>query len=57
MREYTEAVGVLQQLRRDRPQWLPHQRYAADILQKIVKGRRTLTAEMRELADAVSLPL
>jgi len=57
LREYAEAVGVLQQLRRDRPQWLPQQRYAADILAKIVKGRRTLTADMRELADAVRLPL
>jgi hypothetical protein len=41
----------------DRPEWFPRQRYAADILAKLIGNRRTLSAEMRELADAVSLPL
>ncbi len=57
LRHDTEAVGILQQVRKERPQWLPQQRYAADILAKVIRHRRTLTAEMRELADAVRLPL
>jgi transcriptional regulator with XRE-family HTH domain len=57
LRHYPEAVAVLQDLRRQRPQWLPQQRHAADILTKIVHRRRTLTPEMRELADALHLPL
>jgi hypothetical protein len=48
---------VLQELRRDRPQWFPRQRYAADILDRLIRHRRTLSREMRDLADAVRLPL
>lgn len=57
LRQYPEAVGMLQQMRRERPQWLPQQRYASDILAKIIKHRRTLTPEMRDLADFVHLAL
>lgn len=57
LRQYPEAVGVLQDLRRARPQWLPQQRYAASILGKIIGRRRTLTADMRDLADYLRLPL
>lgn len=57
LRYYPEAVAVLQDLRRERPQWLPQQRHAADVLSKIIRRRRTLTPEMRELADAMNLPL
>lgn len=57
LRQYPEAVGVLQDLRRTRPQWLPQQRYAARILSQIIGKRRTLTAEMRDLADYLRLPL
>ncbi len=57
LRQYPEAVAVLQDLRRARPQWLPQQRYAARILSKIIGRRRTLTAEMRDLADYLRLPL
>ena len=57
LRHDQEAVGVLQELRAERPEWLAHQRHAADILQMMIRRRRSLTAEMRELADAVSLPL
>lgn len=57
LRQYPEAIGVLQQLRRTRPEWLPHQRYAADILTKIIKRRRTLTPEMRDLAGFLHLSL
>jgi hypothetical protein len=37
------------------PEWLTQQRYARDILGSIAAGRRTLTTEMRELADAIRL--
>ncbi len=55
LRQYPEAVSVLQQLRQERPQWLPRQRHASDILEKIIQRRRTLTPEMRELADFMHL--
>jgi transcriptional regulator with XRE-family HTH domain len=57
LRHDDQAVAVLRHLRDDRPQWFPRQRYAADILAKIIDHRRTLTAEIRDLADAVRLPL
>jgi transcriptional regulator with XRE-family HTH domain len=57
LRQYAEAVSVLQDIRAGAPEWLVQQRYARDILAGIVEHRRTLTAEMRELADAVRLPL
>jgi hypothetical protein len=57
LRHDDHAVAVLRQLHDDRPQWFPRQRYAADILAKIIGHRRTLTAEIRDLADAVRLPL
>jgi hypothetical protein len=57
LRRYADAVAVMQETHHAAPEWLPQQRYAADIPRKIVKGRRTLTADMRVLADAVRLPL
>jgi transcriptional regulator with XRE-family HTH domain len=57
MSQYGEAVGVLQEVRRAAPEWLAQQRYARDILRKIIEHRRTLTAEMRDLADFVHLAL
>jgi hypothetical protein len=56
LRQYPEAVGVLQQLRQERPEWLPYQRHASDILGKIIQRRRTLTPEMRDLASFIGLP-
>ncbi len=56
VRQYPEAIGVLQQLRKERPEWLPQQRHASDILTKIIRRRRTLTTEMRDLASFVGLP-
>jgi hypothetical protein len=55
LRQYPEAVSVLQQLRQERPEWLPRQRHASDILEKIIQRRRTLTPGMRELADLMHL--
>ncbi|MFF0445772.1 helix-turn-helix domain-containing protein [Streptomyces sp. NPDC004609] len=55
--QFSEAFGKLEQIRAGSPEWLPNQRYARDVLSKIVKGRRTLTPEMRTMADVVGLPL
>jgi transcriptional regulator with XRE-family HTH domain len=56
MREYAEGTAILQEVRRAAPEWLVQQRYARDILHKIIDRRRTLTPEMRELATFVKLP-
>ncbi|MFJ8333471.1 helix-turn-helix domain-containing protein [Streptomyces sp. NPDC094437] len=55
-RQYGQAVDTLAGVRAAAPQWLPNQRYARDILGHIVAKRRTLTQEMRSLADTVGLP-
>jgi transcriptional regulator with XRE-family HTH domain len=57
MRQYAEGMAVLRDVHQTAPEWLIHQRYARDILSRVVQRRRTLTTEMRELADAVRLPL
>jgi hypothetical protein len=57
LRQYGQAVTVLQELRRARPEWLPQQRYAHDILASVITRRRTLTSEMRDLATLMQLPL
>ncbi|MEV5311430.1 hypothetical protein [Streptomyces sp. NPDC052610] len=56
-RQYAEAVDVFHRIRAGSSEWLPNQRYARDILDRIVSRRRTLTPEMRELADHVGLPV
>jgi transcriptional regulator with XRE-family HTH domain len=56
LRRYDQAVTILRELRRDAPEWLPQQRYARDILGNVITKRRTLTPEMRDLADAVRVP-
>lgn len=55
--DYAEAFGKLEQIHADSPEWLPNQRYARDILGRVAQGRRTLTADMRAMADVVGLPL
>ncbi|WP_028478676.1 helix-turn-helix domain-containing protein [Nocardia sp. CNY236] len=55
LRQYAEAMTVLAEVRDIAPEWLPQQRYARDTLGKIITGRRTLTDDMRELADAIRL--
>lgn len=52
-----EAVGTLWGIWQEAPEWLAQQVYAQDILAGIVERRRTLTPEMRQLAEAVRLPL
>jgi hypothetical protein len=55
LRRYPEAFEILQEIRRGNPEWLPHQRYARDVMSKIVERRRALAAEMREPADVFGL--
>jgi hypothetical protein len=57
VRQYPEAVAVLQDIRAAAPEWLAQQRYATDILTRIIGRRRSLTPEMRELARFLRLPL
>jgi len=55
-RQHTEAAQVLAEVHGKAPEWLAQQRYARDIVSKIISSRRTLTPEMHELASAVRLP-
>ncbi|MEV6062679.1 helix-turn-helix transcriptional regulator [Nocardia asteroides] len=55
LRHYDAAFDVLAGLSRDARPWLVEQRSARDLLGRIITKRRTLTAEMRELADVVRL--
>lgn len=56
-RRHSEAVNVLRIIHQSSPQWLPNQRYARDIMGRITATRRTLTPEMRSLADVVGLAM
>ncbi|MGV9674208.1 helix-turn-helix domain-containing protein [Nocardia sp. NPDC003482] len=55
MGRYSEALEEFRVVQRTAPEWLVQQRYARDILGQIVGRRRTLTPEMRELANAIKL--
>lgn len=55
LRNYEAAFDVLAGLSRDARPWLVEQRSARDLLGRIISKRRTLTPEMRELADVVRL--
>ncbi|UED87428.1 helix-turn-helix domain-containing protein [Streptomyces profundus] len=57
LRQHHQAVETLLGIMRDQPEWLPNQRYARDIVGRIVDRRRTLTPKMRVLADQVGLPM
>lgn len=54
MGQHPEAVEVLQKIRAASPEWLRQQRFAQDIMGRLIATRRTLTTEMRELAEAIS---
>ncbi|MQA98417.1 MAG: hypothetical protein GEV11_28885 [Streptosporangiales bacterium] len=56
-RDYAQAIDVLTGIHQTSPEWLPNQRYAKDIMDRIVQRRRSLTPEMRTLAIAVRLPM
>lgn len=53
--DFGSAMGTLQSLATSAPEWLVQQRYARDIVSTLVEKRRTLTDEMRDLADLVRL--
>ncbi|GAA0935098.1 helix-turn-helix domain-containing protein [Nonomuraea longicatena] len=55
LRRPNEALIVMTELGDDAPEWLSAQRYARDILARVTERRRTLTPEMRRLADLVGL--
>lgn len=55
--QHAEAVAVLAELREQAPEWLACQRYASDIMRKVINRRRTLTAQMRDMADFLPLAL
>ncbi len=56
-RQYGDAIDTLLLVERDAPQWLPHQRYAREVLGLVVEQRRTLSPGMRRLAEVVRLPM
>lgn len=51
----SDAIEVLAGIRSHAPEWLTEQRYARDVVKSMISRRRTLTPQMRELADAVRL--
>lgn len=55
LRRYDLAFEVLERLSREARPWFVEQRAARDILGRIIAKRRTLTPEMRELADVIRL--
>jgi hypothetical protein len=57
LRQYPDAFDVMYQLSREAPVWLQNQRSAKDTLSAIITRRRTLTPQMREVANVIRLPL
>ena len=57
LREPGEALQVMTRLRHEAGPWLAEQRMARDLTVRLIRPRRKLTDEMRDLADAVRLPL
>jgi transcriptional regulator with XRE-family HTH domain len=55
LKRYTDAFEILQEVRATSPEWIANQRMVQDMLGRVVAKRRTLTTEMRELADFVGL--
>ncbi|WP_217189094.1 helix-turn-helix domain-containing protein [Streptomyces buecherae] len=53
LRQFTEAFDTLATVQAGSPEWFPNQTPARDTLQAIIDGRRTLTPEMRRMADAL----
>ena len=57
LRHYDDAFSILRALNSDAGPWLAEQRMTRDLLGQIIHHRRTLTAEMRQLAAAIRLDL
>ncbi|MFJ2907796.1 helix-turn-helix domain-containing protein [Streptomyces sp. NPDC087212] len=54
---YGQAFEKLAKVQAFSPEWFPNQSPARDVLRSVVAGRRTLTPEMRAMADALRLHL
>jgi transcriptional regulator with XRE-family HTH domain len=57
MRQYGESVEVLTLVHAKSPEWLANQKHAQDTLSRVIEKRRTLTEEMRTLADSIGVPV
>lgn len=57
LRRYGESIEVLQGIYAASSEWLPQQRFARDIMSRLIGRRRTLTPAMRTLADVVGVPM
>ncbi|WP_411084316.1 helix-turn-helix domain-containing protein [Streptomyces sp. cmx-18-6] len=55
--QYNDAFGKLSAVQASSPEWFPNQSPARDVLRTVVEGRRTLTPEMRHMADTLQLAL
>lgn len=55
LQRYDNSFEVLAKLSREARPWFVEQRSAGDILRRIIAKRRTLTPEMRELAELIHL--
>ncbi len=55
--QYAESFGKLSEVQAGSPEWFPNQTPARDTLQAIIDGRRTLTPEMRDMANTLQLSL
>ncbi|MFB8418581.1 helix-turn-helix domain-containing protein [Streptomyces albidoflavus] len=53
--QFTEAFGKLTEVQAGSPEWFLNQTSAQHTLQTIIDGRRTLTPEMRHMADTLRL--
>lgn len=53
--QYPAAITEIERTYQVAPEWLVQQRYGRDVLGRIIDKRRTLTVEMRELADKIQL--
>jgi transcriptional regulator with XRE-family HTH domain len=56
LNQHGEAYAIIREVRERAPQWLAQQRYAQDIIKRIIAKRRTLTPQMREMADFIRVP-
>lgn len=56
LKHYEQAFATLREIQETAPEWIVQQRYARDVLGRIIGRRRTLPAEMRDLADLIAVP-
>ncbi|MFD5552741.1 helix-turn-helix domain-containing protein [Streptomyces sp. NPDC127068] len=54
---FAEAFDKLSKVQSRSPEWFPNQTPARDALRAVVNGRRSLTPQMRQMADVLNLQL